>query len=110
MPLIPKEKEYLRHYFKTDPEKAFVPYWICFFSLYVDKGEDFFYNCYMDHTGYVIRKTTLLRFILKLDRLESLYKKALEEMNLELVRRINLGQLTKQEYEAISNNSSGTPQ
>lgn len=91
MPNIPKEKEYLRHYFKTDPEKAFVPYWICFSFIYFDKGEEFFYNCFLDHTGIAIPKNLLQSFISKIFFLEDLFKKAQDDMDFELIQKINTG-------------------
>jgi len=78
---VPKEKQYLYRYFKTDAQKSFVRY-----SL--DFG-----NCvhFVEHTGIYRSSRWLKRMKHRLEVLEQAYAQAKIDGDFELITEISMG-------------------
>lgn len=79
---LPKEKAYLYKYFKTIVQEAFVKYVHVF-------GD---YDNFMEHTGHRCSKRWLDRLYSRLVKLQSDHRKAKQDMDFELLARIESGQ------------------
>jgi hypothetical protein len=91
MPNLPKDKEYLKHYFKSILEKAFLAYWLSF--SHIKQGADSFYINFVDHTGFFCDKKTFLDYLKRVETIEKMYYNSQQSMDLELVQKIVSGKL-----------------
>lgn len=79
--VLPKEKNFLFRYFRTDIEKAFLRYYYCF-------GE---YEFFSDHTGYSCQQRWLKLLKIRHDRLLAVHAEAKKEADFEQLARIESG-------------------
>ena len=78
---LPKEKAYLYKYFKTAVQEAFVKYVHVFGN----------YDNFMEHTGHRCSKRWLDNLHERLVKLESEHREAKQNMDFELLARIESG-------------------
>lgn len=78
---VPKDKAYLYKYFKTDVQQAFIKYVQVF-------GE---YTHFMEHTGHRCSMRWLDGLYARLLKLEALQRKAKQDMDFQLLARIEAG-------------------
>jgi coproporphyrinogen III oxidase len=79
--VLPKEKNYLFRYFRTDIEKAFLRYYYCF-------GE---YEFFCDHTGYRCQQRWLKLLLKRHDRLVAIHAKAKSNADFDLLSLLESG-------------------
>jgi hypothetical protein len=80
---LPREKQYLYNYFRSDLQKAFIRY-MHFFDSWT-------YFC--AHTGHLCTKRCLQLYVLKLREIERAHAAAKAAMNFELLEKIEKGEL-----------------
>ena len=81
---IPKEKQYLCKYFRSELQQAFLRYYMCFGSV----------RMFREHTGYHCNKRLLFRFKKRFHILVDAYdqaKSSLTEENMAIVFEIESG-------------------
>jgi hypothetical protein len=78
---IPKEKKYLLKYFRKDVQQAFLKYFFIFGS----------FDNFVDHTGLYCQPRWLKILHQKLIDLESIHSSAKQNMDLELLAKIESG-------------------
>lgn len=78
---IPKDKSFLKKYFKTGSQLAFLKYYLVFEEA----------SAFADHTGYVCSKCTVAKYESRYHALISAYTSAKKNMDLEAVWRIESG-------------------
>ena len=88
---LPKEKQYLFRYFKTDLERQFLRYHHCF-------GQ---YERFTDHTGLYCQTRWLHILKRRLDLLVRVHAQAKREMDLELLAQIETGKYSLKKLEAV---------
>jgi coproporphyrinogen III oxidase len=79
--VLPKEKNFLFKYFRTDIEKAFLRYYYCF-------GE---YDHFSDHTGHRCQKRWLRLLRQRHDALVEAHAAAKQEADFDLLALIESG-------------------
>ncbi len=80
---IPKDKNYLFKYFKTDIQKQFLKYYFIFGT----------YKNFMDHTGYFCQTRWLIALCSKLEALEAARILAKKNFDFEMLVKIESGQM-----------------
>lgn len=78
---LPKNKQYLYKYFKPEPQRQFVRYYLLFGNT----------TRYVEHTGSYCSKRWLFKLKQKLDYLESTLQKARADNDFSLVGEIESG-------------------
>lgn len=78
---LPKNKQYLNHYFKTDLAQLFVRYYLVAGSI----------KYFVDHTGIYCQRRNLELLRVKINKLESTLKKARKDFDFEVVAEIESG-------------------
>jgi hypothetical protein len=78
---LPKEKNYLFKYFRKDVQQYFLKYFFVFNN----------FDNFVDHTGLYCQVRWLKILHKKLVNIELLHKKAKENMDLELLSKIESG-------------------
>jgi hypothetical protein len=89
---LPKEKQYLLKYFRTDLDRQFLRYYFCFEQ----------YEHFTDHTGMRCQEKWLRALKKKLDHIVSVHDEAKREGKLSLLTKIESGKysLTKEATES----------
>lgn len=82
---IPKDQAYLKKYFRTRTQRAFLKYYLVF-------GD---YSCFVDHTGIFATQSYLQRQEKRLQTLIQVHKEAKACMDLELFWVIESGKYRK---------------
>lgn len=80
--LLPKNKQYLWQYFRTDIERQFVAYYLLFGS----------HIHFVDHTGFYCTERWLKKLRRRLARIESAYQAAQAAGDFEKVAEIQMGE------------------
>jgi hypothetical protein len=88
---LPKDKEYLSHYFNTDVERAFLSYFFTFPSLYRDTQFRVFYHSFCDHTGYFYSTRWVRKLLVRLNKIEKALMEAEKNFDLSRVGEIKGG-------------------
>jgi hypothetical protein len=78
---VPRDKQYLYRYFKTDLQKQFLRYMCVFDSL----------RYFTEHTGYVAQRRGLQVLNKKRQMIEAAHRDAKRRMDLELLEKIEKG-------------------
>lgn len=87
---LPKSKQYLLRYFKSDLQKQFVRYYLTFGNV----------RRFVEHTGHFCKRRWLQLLVEKFNFLELTLKKAKEEMDFTTVAMIESGK-----YNYVGNKS-----
>ena len=85
--LLPKNKQYLFHYFTTEVQQAFVRYYITF-------GE---YRNFVQHSGILCRRRWIFQMLRRYRQLEALLQNSRKNMDFKMVAQIESGKY-KYEY------------
>ena len=78
---IPKELNYLYHYFKTPMQKAFLSFWFCVGN----------FKCFQHHTGFRCDLVYKKKMKKKMDKIISTHTEAKSKMDMETVWKIESG-------------------
>jgi hypothetical protein len=78
---IPKDKAFLKKYFKSESQRAFLKYYLVF-------GD---YSCFTAHTGQAANHSYLFKQEVKLKHLLEVHKQAKSNMDFDLVWKIESG-------------------
>ena len=82
---IPKEHKFLYKYFKNKPQRKFLEY------CYIMK--ETYLNCFQDHTGVKMSVSFAWKLAQRYNKLMEIHKKAKENFDFELLKKIERGKL-----------------
>ena len=80
---IPKDKQYLRKYFSTDVQLAFLRYYLVFQDI----------TCFADHTGHACSESTVVRMKRRYHKIIAAHDIAKKNLDFEKVWEIESGNL-----------------
>lgn len=78
---LPPEKQFLKKYFKTKPQRIFLNY----YNIFQDKTN------FIDHTGIFISKTLIYDLEFKYNKLLEIYKEAKNNFDFKKISEIESG-------------------
>ena len=82
---IPKEHKFLYKYFSSKPQKKFLEY------CYVMKHSNLY--CFQDHTGVKMTASFVWKLTQRFNKLMEIHKKAKDNFDFELLKKLERGQL-----------------
>jgi hypothetical protein len=88
---VPKDKEYLLHYFDQPMQRAFIAYYFYFPGL-DSRGTAFFHRLFCDHTGLYCSLRIVQTWLKRVKDIEVVAKQASDRCDLGLLHEIKSGQ------------------